>query len=179
MAIRYLTRYKTALREHNSLRGLIENLSLWFTTWKSGDFEDGWVYATEDNRERTIQGLEQKLRRLSTILNRESASLPRSAGASGLTDPDPEAHHEHQMILAGRLEMNYEPAGHLREDGRRHDNDFADIQLISIPPTQNEMLCPIRPFLPANIPGAPHHREVASMERLLDIQFRLLREELT
>lgn len=135
------------------------------------------MYATEDNKKRTIKGLEQKLQRLSAILNREFASLPRSA--PGLADPSPEAHHGHQMILVGRLEINYEPAGHLRDGGPRHDNDFADIQFISIPPTQNEMLCPIAPFLPANIPGAPHHRDIASMERLLDIQFRLLREELT
>jgi hypothetical protein len=33
-------------------------------------------------------------------------------------------------------------------------------------------------YLPVNIPDGPHHLPADSMERLLDIQFRLFREEM-
>ncbi|KAI6021428.1 hypothetical protein BKA83DRAFT_166314 [Pisolithus microcarpus] len=46
-------------------------------------------------------------------------------------------------------------------------------------PTHEELMCPIEPFLPATLYDAPHPASAESMERLLDIQFRLLREELT
>lgn len=41
-----------------------------------------------------------------------------------------------------------------------------------------EFLCPENPYLPANQPGAPHHLPAYSVERLLDTQFRLLRNDL-
>ena len=69
--------------------------------------------------------------------------------------------------------------GMLRPDGPRHDNDFEDIGEIRVAPTERELLCKIAPYLPANFYEAPHHLPKDSMERLLDIQFRLLREELT
>ncbi|KIM23242.1 hypothetical protein M408DRAFT_264957 [Serendipita vermifera MAFF 305830] len=60
----------------------------------------------------------------------------------------------------------------------RHDNDFDNIRLISIPPTQEEMMTQTPPYFPENIPEARQHLPKNSMERLLDVQFRLLREEL-
>ncbi len=62
--------------------------------------------------------------------------------------------------------------------GPRHDNDFVDFRIIEVSPTDNELSCALSPFLPANVPNAPHPFPSNSMERLLDIQFRLLREEL-
>jgi hypothetical protein len=177
--IRYLSRYKTALREHASLSSLIENLVQWFTAWRTGDFEDGWVYGTEHSKQVEIDGLERLLQRLSTIVQREAASISRKTGTKESLSMSPEAIHRREAALLGPLAIRYDPAGHLREEGPRHDNDFEDIQSISIPPTQGEMLCSVIPFLPINIPEAPHHLDVDSMERLLDIQFRLLREELT
>lgn len=80
--------------------------------------------------------------------------------------------------LLDALEMTFEGPGQLRRDGPRHDNDFKDITDISIVPTHSEICSSIDPFLPANIPGAAHHLPVDSMSRLVDIQFRLLREEM-
>lgn len=77
------------------------------------------------------------------------------------------------------LRMTFEGPGRMRRNGPRHDNDFEDISDISIPPTYSEICSSVDPFLPANIPGAPHHLPSNSMSRLVDIQFRLLREELT
>lgn len=76
------------------------------------------------------------------------------------------------------LHNAYEGPGSLRPEGPRHDNDFVDINDIRIAPTHNELISRISPYLPANIHAAPHPYSPESMERLLDIQFRLLREEL-
>jgi hypothetical protein len=114
-------------------------------------------------------------------VHREAGSVSRREGRAhnnGHLRLHQEGYQQRQATLIGPLEIHYDPAGHLRAVGPRHDNDFEDIQTIVIPPTQDEMLSPSAPFLPANIPGAPHHLPAESMERLLDIQFRLLREEL-
>ena len=84
-----------------------------------------------------------------------------------------------QEALTSRLEQTYDPPGTLRGGGEpRHDNDFTDIRDIRIAPTNEELLCPLPPYLPVFLPTAPHHLPESSMERHLDIQFRLLREEL-
>lgn len=73
---------------------------------------------------------------------------------------------------------DYDGPGELREKGPRHDNDLVLIKDIRIAPTHQELMCEDDPYLPPNFPGAPHFLEPTSVERLLDIQFRLLREEL-
>ena len=83
-----------------------------------------------------------------------------------------------QQAFISRLAHIYEPPGILRDGGPRHDNDFTDIQDIRIAPTHEELLCPIAPYLPVFLPMAPHHLPEDSMQRHLDIQFRLLREEM-
>lgn len=77
-----------------------------------------------------------------------------------------------------QLTQTYDPPGDLRNDGPRHDNDFADIADIRVVPTHEELLSPVAPYLPVSTSDAPHHLPAHSMERHLDIQFRLLREEL-
>ena len=83
--------------------------------------------------------------------------------------------------LEGPVAMHvaFNGPGVLCSTGPRHDNDVAEIQNIRIAPTHEELICQAEPFLPANFYDAPHHLPQESMERLLDIQFRLLREELT
>lgn len=84
-----------------------------------------------------------------------------------------------QQAFTSRLTNTYEPPGTLRDGGMpRHDNDFTDICDIRIAPTHEELLCPLPPYLPVFLPTAPHHLPVDSMQRHLDIQFRLLREEM-
>lgn len=80
--------------------------------------------------------------------------------------------------LASRLLQTYDPPGHLRPEGRRHDNDFADISRIRVVPTADELASSSSPYIPPTLVEAPHHLPANSMERHLDIQFRLLREEL-
>jgi hypothetical protein len=75
-------------------------------------------------------------------------------------------------VLQSRLDRDFDPPGFLRIKGPRHDNDSHSISEISIIPTRQELLCSVRPFLPGNIPGAPHHCAEGTMERQLDIHFR-------
>jgi hypothetical protein len=66
--------------------------------------------------------------------------------------------------------------GEMRRAGcPRHDNDHAQIRNINVAPTCGEALSLDAPFLPRNAPTAPHH--LAGAERLLDVHFRLLRED--
>ena len=62
---------------------------------------------------------------------------------------------------------------------KRHDNDYADVKSIQIIPTKEEIVFDeVTPYLPANTYEVPHHLPAESAARLLDIQFRLLREDL-
>ena len=54
----------------------------------------------------------------------------------------------------------------------RHDNDYARIADITIAPTQQEVLCRIAPYLPANHPGTVMHLEPDSQEAHRDLHFR-------
>lgn len=122
-----------------------------------------------------ITHLREKVERLSTIVTRERnkaqrSAQPRAFGMLGV------AANEGIVSALQILQTDAEP-GHLRPDGPRHDNDHADINDIRIAPTEQELVCAIAPYLPANFFEAPHHQPPESMERLLDIQFRLLREE--
>jgi hypothetical protein len=59
---------------------------------------------------------------------------------------------EKTQALLTRLEHTYDPPGHLRPEGPRHDNDFANIVQIRICPTSDELMCPIAPYLPVTVP---------------------------
>jgi flagellar biosynthesis GTPase FlhF len=62
----------------------------------------------------------------------------------------------------------------------RHSNDFTDIRQISVVPTMDEILCknaPPLPYAATKMQVAPHWLAQGT-ERLIDIQFRLLREDL-
>lgn len=123
-------------------------------------------------REFVVARLRKSLNSLIDIVERAEGSTSRRPVNSG----DSKATSAQGLIHA--LGMTFEGPGELKSDGPRHDNDHADITQIKTVPTDAELRCKQDPFLPANIPGAPHHHPPESIERLLDIQFRLLREEL-
>ncbi|RIB01467.1 hypothetical protein C2G38_2127553, partial [Gigaspora rosea] len=76
------------------------------------------------------------------------------------------------------LMIDYDPPGELSKNGKRHDNDFVEISEISIIPTKEEILCDRDPFLPTtNIDDTLHYLPKGA-RRLLDTQFRLLREDM-
>ena len=64
--------------------------------------------------------------------------------------------------------------GQLSIQGPRHDNDYVEIQRISILPTTDEILCRRRPYMPEKDQSARHHLP-CGQQRLLDVEFRQLR----
>ena len=168
-------RYTSSFRDHSTIPAFIQKVNDWFDGWSAStdSFDDGWKPETEEIREHTISVLRKDLGRLRSIVLRETAAIHRWQ-----TPPTPLQHIKGtQPGLQLMLLASYVPPGHLRPDGPRHNNDHADIREITIEPSEAELISTITPFLPANIPDAPHHLRTNSMERLLDVQFRLLREE--
>jgi hypothetical protein len=156
---------------------LVKNLQKWFADWKTGvqadppSFDNFLGGLQPTVRDLLIQTLNDKIHKLVSIIEREQGKEKRP-------DRQKQSASSNEGILAA-LHSVYQGPGAVREGGPRHDNDFEDINEIRIPPTHEELMCRISPFLPVNLYGAPHPAPMESMQRLLDIQFRLLREELT
>ena len=131
--------------------------------------------ASPNNRRLTIGHIREDIDRLTAIVERETGTVLRLR--NGPSKSTLTAAQRSQARIA-QLAQTYDPPGVLRPDGPRHDNDFLDIEEIRIAPTHAELFCPVQPYLPVFSPDAPHHLPADSMERHLDIQFRLLREEL-
>jgi hypothetical protein len=137
---------------------------------------DDPVLEKSQARDFVISYVRDKVNKLVTIIEREEKKKAKER--QKMDDPLIRAVNE-GVVSALKILYEEQGPGSLRPDGPRHDNDFNDIQDIRIAPTQEELITQIKPYLPANFFEAPHHLPADSMERLLDIQFRLLREELT
>lgn len=182
--VRVLNRFKTALQEYPQLNQLVEQLNEWFEIWATEvqsqhpTFRDP-VTSNRQTCKLTVQTLRETVERLRGIIGREHYSTESKRIVK--KRPVLSAAEKTQALLM-RLEQTqayYDPPGDLRPDGPRHSNDFADIAQIRICPTSDELMCPLSPYLPVTVPGTPHHLRAGSMERHLDIHFRLLREDLT
>ena len=179
---RYFARVKSAIKNHPELHDLVEDLFSWFDIWTAAvrasppTFQDPITSSTPEVRNLTLGELEKGISRLRRIVGRDygdAEKMRRRIPNGRLT-----AAHM-QEALTSRLEQAYDPPGTLRIGGEpRHDNDFADIRDIRVVPTNEELICLSPAYLPVSLSTAPHHLPESSMERHLDIQFRLLREEL-
>ncbi|KAL1409336.1 hypothetical protein Q8F55_003318 [Vanrija albida] len=67
--------------------------------------------------------------------------------------------------------------GVLSPHGPRHSNDHAHIQDLSVAPTTDEITSVHKPYLPLYTPDAEHHLQDDKVARMLDIQFRMVRED--
>ncbi|GJE94480.1 P-loop containing nucleoside triphosphate hydrolase protein [Phanerochaete sordida] len=176
-----LTRIKNATAKHPKLRPLVLSLNSWIELWAieitaaQPSFNDPLTSAPLQTREQIVQHLKVKVEQLVSIVNREHAKTERSKQA--LHSPLASVDSDEGVIAA--LHNSYVGPGELRPEGPRHDNDHVDIEDIRIAPTHEELVCRIPAFLPSTLYDAPHPAALDSPERLLDIQFRLLREELT
>lgn len=178
---RYLTRIKNAVIQHDCIASFIKKISQWIELWAAlplANTMDPRLHALPDETQRfIISQIKRRAELCSSIVDRERLPLQRSEqqrkeqqNAAG------DSSQEQGRLLL--LQAYYVGPGELREEGPRHDNDFVRIQDIKVAPTAEELLCHVPPFLPANIPNAPHPLPLDSMGRVMDIQFRLLREEL-
>ncbi|KAI5827612.1 P-loop containing nucleoside triphosphate hydrolase protein [Schizophyllum commune Tattone D] len=173
-----LSRFKAAPAEHPNLLTLVHKLDRWMETWSIGvsatppTFDDAFANNSAAARDHIIAHIRGKLTRLVLVAKREQAKLDASQKPSDAsTQRVVDAYRDEGLSAA--LHTTWVPPG------GRHDNDHEDIGQIRVAPTHDELLCTQAPCLPANIYGAPHHLPVGTMDRHLDIGFRLLREELT
>ncbi|RGB37023.1 P-loop containing nucleoside triphosphate hydrolase protein [Rhizophagus diaphanus] len=122
--------------------------------------------------------LEREMKTMDKMLNnsRKGLIFKQNLGAKNLNVESDKSYYKE---LARRVdaERTYDPPGELSKYGRRHDNDFIDISEISIIPTKEEILCERLPFLPSTRRNSSHFLPDGAA-RLLDTQFRLLREDL-
>jgi hypothetical protein len=179
---RYLSRFKRSIQNHPELRDFVEDLFQWFSRWATAvkasppAFRDPIATSSPEIRDLTLAELDKDVGRLKLIVDREYGHAERMKRpvAHAIVTAD-----QMHRALISRLSHTYEPPGILRDGGTpRHDNDFTDIRDTRIAPTHEELLCPLPPYLPVFVPMAPHHLPENSMQRHLDIQFRLLREEM-
>lgn len=77
--------------------------------------------------------------------------------------------------FAQHFQLAVDLPGTYSQAGIRHDNDFAFITSIKILPTTKEIKAERDDFLPLKGVNSPHH--LRGIHRLLDSQFRLLRED--
>ncbi|CAE6483759.1 unnamed protein product, partial [Rhizoctonia solani] len=162
----YITRFHDATITNPSICDFAEQMADWFDEWvvaleSDPPFQDELVAYNKDDREFIIENLQSDKEQ---ILRLKSYEPPSDA-----SDP-----------LLAELErvFEYDGPGDHSETGRpRHDNDHTEIDMIQVIPTSDELLCEADPYLPGNFFEAPHYHDPRSIERLLDIQYRLYREE--
>ncbi|TCD60036.1 hypothetical protein EIP91_010850, partial [Steccherinum ochraceum] len=175
-----LTRIKNVVATEPVIGPLVMDLQRWAETWSEDiskatpTFQDPLCSQPTQTRLHLVGHIEAKIQQLVSIVTREQNKHDRARRS----DQQAKIKNSPDGILA-ILHTTYDGPGEARKDGPRHDNDFIDITDIRIAPTHEELTCRIPPFLPANRYGAPHPHEQGSVQLLQDVQFRLLREELT
>ncbi|RGB37021.1 hypothetical protein C1646_652342, partial [Rhizophagus diaphanus] len=108
--------------------------------------------------------------------SRKGLILEQNLKANNLKVKSDKSSYYRELARKVDAERTYDPPGELSKYGRRHDNDFVEISEMSIIPTNEEILCERPPFLPSF--RYPFHFLSDGAARLLDTQFRLLREDL-
>ncbi|KAG8895486.1 hypothetical protein FRC01_012339, partial [Tulasnella sp. 417] len=179
--LEYATHVKTAVSQHPCFADLVTNLVEWSEIWALGvcafppRFNDPIADWSSESKAIAIDRMKKSIDALYDVVSKAEGSTLRPAPRKAeVLEPGSE-----NQILVDKLNMAYDGPGIHHEGGApRHDNDDEDVTRIQVVPTHGELTCFDDPYLPANIPGARHHLPGDSMERLVDIQFRLLREEL-
>ncbi|CAE6473587.1 unnamed protein product [Rhizoctonia solani] len=170
----YVNRFKSAA-SNPEVRQLVENLAGWFDVWAIGlssnpPFDDECVRFEKYQKESIIENIDNdKERLLSLIMEPYARNTDQGAPLREISEG---------LIANLQRILDNEGPGNMRKAGPRHDNDHVKIQAIGVAPTPKELLYDEGAYLPGNFFEAPHHLEAGSVERLFDIQFRLLREEM-
>ncbi|CAE6531432.1 unnamed protein product [Rhizoctonia solani] len=178
MLFEYLTRFKDATIKHLNLRDTAERIGGWFEEWvvalrSTPPFNDECTTYDEDKRQLVINNIRADKERVLRIVQRENVRLVNEQERPTRQNATTEG-----LIATLQRNCDYDGPGERREKGPRHDNDKVSISDIRVAPTNDELVCQDDPFLPGNFAEAPHFYDPKSVERLIDVQFRLLREEL-
>ena len=177
---RYLTRFKEAPATNPGVRDFTEQIVTWFDEWLVGlssnlPFQDECTTYEADKREFIIENLQRDKERILCIIQHGKPVIKDDEMSMPYELPNG-ADFEPVAIL--EQNVDHDGSGDFFATAPRHDNDFPEIEKIRVAPTRNELLCENSPYLPPNFFEAPHFHDPKSIDRLLDIQFRLLREEL-
>jgi hypothetical protein len=82
----------------------------------------------------------------------------------------------YQLTMGVDIPPEDEPGpGSMHPEGPRHDNDHEDYRKVAIYPSCEEIMCSARPYLPRGADASMHVAD--PVDRFLDTQFRLLRED--
>ncbi|KAG8690476.1 hypothetical protein FRC11_011354, partial [Ceratobasidium sp. 423] len=181
MIFEYFVRFKDASTINPDICGFTEQMARWFDEWVAAlgsnpPFQDECTAFDEEKREFIIENLRRDKDRVLRLIRRGQKVVIADGEARESFEPPSDS--KPGLIAALERVFAREGPGEFCETGPRHDNDHADIEMINEAPTGDELLCEADPYLPANFFEAPHFYDPRSIERLLDIQFRLLREEL-
>ena len=177
---RYVRRFRYAVEQHEEFVGITAELHTWLEDWSNAvsssppTFQDEITDFPRAERTTAVESLRRSLKQLTHMVERIEGKTRRGILES-IGNTMAQAGTRADAVVQ---RVMFDPPGAIREGGPRHDNDHEDIRDISIVPTHDELMCPDDPYLPANFPLAPHHLPADSMERIIDTQFRLLREEL-
>ncbi|EUC58484.1 NFX1-type zinc finger protein, partial [Rhizoctonia solani AG-3 Rhs1AP] len=179
----YLTRFKDATITNPGICEFTEQMVQWFDEWVAAlesnpPFEDKYITHNQSDRDFIIENLRRDKEHILHLVRRGQTVVVINREAQSSYKPPNDAN----LALLAELErvFEYDGPGDHSEIGRpRHDNDHTEIEMIQVIPTRDELLCEADPYLPGNFYEAPHYHDPGSVERLLDIQYRLLREEFT
>ncbi|RHZ73578.1 hypothetical protein Glove_230g78 [Diversispora epigaea] len=122
--------------------------------------------------------LDREIDRTNGMLRKPKHKLHDIKNASPMEDYKQVARNADLKRSYDPPDMIYIPKGELSANGSRHNNDFAEISRISIIPTTDEILCKRDPYLPVVSGNDDLHHLPKGAARLLDRQFRLLREDM-
>lgn len=114
-----------------------------------------------------IRSAHQDIERIRERLQMGELIAPVQSADSRAAFPDP--------AFAQSFQLPVDLPGSFSQAGIRHDNDFGLITSIKILPTTSEIKSDRYDFLPLRGVNSPHH--LRGIHRLLDSQFRLLRED--
>ncbi|CAH1759698.1 5746_t:CDS:10, partial [Entrophospora sp. SA101] len=185
--VRFINELLTRVKEasiNESMYKVIERLENLKTSWKNS-FNDRVTNEQNDPLNSNEEGREYFFEILDQEFNNIKKHLKIQGGkTSNLQKTSSESKSSSQLYKGcgefAALKRDYDPPGTLSKLGPRHDNDFEEFTKILIVPTKEEILCKRKPFIPTfNIPRSLELYWIQdNATRLLDAQFRLLREDM-
>lgn len=132
-----------------------------------GDLQNCYDQDESKHTSFSIRSAHQDIERIRERLQMGELIAPAQSADSRTAPPNPN--------FAQSLQLAVDLPGSYSQAGIRHNNDFAFITSIKILPTTNEIKSERDDFLPLKGVNSLHH--LRGIHRLLDSQFRLLRED--
>ncbi|KAL1409923.1 hypothetical protein Q8F55_003922 [Vanrija albida] len=172
LLVEYFNRFPSAPIVHPSSQIFVTFLSDSYSKWEaainSGTFRDPLSNKDPYERRLILDRIHKEIQLVTATVSQGQPTKAHAPASRLTTLP---------LGLLARVARDYDGPGKSSPDGPRHDNDHESIAQIKVVPTAAELVAKREPYLPANSPGAKHHLPPESMDKLFDVQFRLLRAD--